>query len=349
MDKAQVWLRAETKPFEQRVALVPTDAAQLVRKGYSVVVEDSHQSIFSPKQYADVGCKIVAAGSWTDAPASTFVLGLKELPEKDFPLKARHIFFGHAFKEQRGWEQLLRRFKNGQGELLDLEYLVDDQGRRVAAFGYWAGFAGAAVAMLHWLKQTGPLQSYHNKNVLISQIRAGLGIGNTKELRAIVLGAKGRCGSGACDFFQAIDVPCEKWDIEETKGGGPFRKILDFPIFVNCVLTQTKMPPFLTRELIREHSNRTLRVIADVSCDPSSPFNSLPIYDQITSFTKPSVRVANDPSMDLIAIDHLPSLLPRESSEDFSGQLLPHLLQLATGSPVWERARDVFMSKSSGV
>ena len=37
----------------------------------------------------------------------------------------------------------------GGGALLDLEYLTDDHGRRLAAFGYWAGYVGAALAVLH--------------------------------------------------------------------------------------------------------------------------------------------------------------------------------------------------------
>ena len=55
--------------------------------------------------------------------------------------------FGHAFKGQRGAETLLGRFRAGGGRLYDIEYLVDEGGRRLAAFGYWAGFAGAAVSL----------------------------------------------------------------------------------------------------------------------------------------------------------------------------------------------------------
>jgi saccharopine dehydrogenase (NAD+, L-lysine-forming) len=42
-----------------------------------------------------------------------------------------------------------------------------------------------------------------------------------------------------------------------------------------------------------------------------------------------------------MAIDHLPSFLPRESSIDFSNQLLPHLqalLEEGATSAVWEQA-----------
>ncbi len=46
-----------------------------------------------------------------------------------------------------------------------------------------------------------------------------------------------------------------------------------------------------------------------------------------------------------MAIDNLPALLPRESSEDFAGQLLPALLQLdRIGTGAWARAKAEFDS-----
>jgi saccharopine dehydrogenase (NAD+, L-lysine-forming) len=44
------------------------------------------------------------------------------------------------------------------------------------------------------------------------------------------------------------------------------------------------MPPFLTRELLDKTEGRRLSAITDVSCDPNSAFNPLPIYDSITSW-----------------------------------------------------------------
>ena len=51
-----------------------------------------------------------------------------------------HVFFAHCYKNQEGWANLLIRFIKGSGTLLDLEFLLDDNGRRVAAFGRSAGF-----------------------------------------------------------------------------------------------------------------------------------------------------------------------------------------------------------------
>ncbi len=47
----------------------------------------------------------------------------------------------------------LRSFARGGGTLLDLEFLQDEKGRRLAAFGYHAGFAGAALALENWAWQ----------------------------------------------------------------------------------------------------------------------------------------------------------------------------------------------------
>jgi saccharopine dehydrogenase (NAD+, L-lysine-forming) len=48
--------------------------------------------------------------------------------------------------------------------------------------------------------------------------------------RVIVIGALGRCGSGAVDAALKVGVPDEnvlKWDMAETASGGPFPEILE--------------------------------------------------------------------------------------------------------------------------
>jgi saccharopine dehydrogenase (NAD+, L-lysine forming) len=51
--------------------------------------------------------------------------------------------------------------------------------------------------------------------------------------------------------------------------------------------------------------------------------------------------------MSVISIDHLPSLLPRESSEAFSSALLPSLLELKNRDTarVWTDAEKLFKEK----
>ena len=148
MTDLHLWLRHEVRSTERRTPVVPDDARRLVRGGVRLTVEESPQRIFPAAEYEAVGARIVPAGSWQSAPRDTVVLGLKELPDEPGELTHRHIFFGHAYKGQPGAVDLLRRFAAGGGALLDLEYLVDDRGRRLAAFGFWAGYLGAALAVL---------------------------------------------------------------------------------------------------------------------------------------------------------------------------------------------------------
>jgi len=44
------------------------------------------------------------------------------------------------------------------------------------------------------------------------------------------------------------------------------------------------MPPFVTRELLDKCPKRRLTAIGDVSCDPNSTNNPIPLYDAITSW-----------------------------------------------------------------
>lgn len=158
-----------------------------------------------------VGCTLVANNSWPSAPITTPILGLKELPSADTPLSHAHIQFAHCYKNQAGWSQHLSRFARGNGTLYDLEFLTDDTGRRVAAFGYHAGFAGAAVGALAFAAkvkgglQLDPLRPYVSEEGMVNDVREGLGA-YVKGLKIMVMGALGRCGGGAIDLFKKIGV-----------------------------------------------------------------------------------------------------------------------------------------------
>jgi saccharopine dehydrogenase (NAD+, L-lysine-forming) len=351
MSKAHIWLRAETKPHEQRTALSPKGAKVLIAAGFKVTVERSSQNIFHQDLYRQVNAELVPQGSWVDAPKEAIILGLKELPEDNFPLIHQHIYFAHAYKEQAGWQALLTRFKQGGGELFDLEYLVDTQQRRIAAFGYWAGFAGAALSVLTWANQqqniTPPLadiSSYPDKQQLLIDIKKAVNKLKTQP-KLFVIGARGRSGKGAVDLAKALSLDVAEWDLAETKKGGPFIEINQADIFVNCVLINQDLPPFITQELLNR-DDRKLSVIVDVSCDPYGSYNPLPIYQQCTTFKTPCLRIIDTKVLDLIAIDHLPSLLPKESSEDYGDQLLTHLLTLGdTSEGVWPEALALFKNK----
>ncbi len=347
-----LWIRAEQRENEQRVGIMPEGVAKLVANGFRVSVEQSRCRAVGIEGYKAAGAEIVSENSWPRAPLEAVIFGLKELPDDGAPLVHRHIMFGHAFKGQAEGSALLRRFRDGGGALYDLEYLTDESGQRVAAFGYWAGFAGAAVGLKVWVAQqagelVGPehVQTYPGKDALLADLMtdlsAALANGAVRP-NAIIIGALGRVGTGAGDLLTAMDLKTTRWDMKETASGGPFPEILDHSIFVNCVLASPNIPVFVPKPALS--APRRLSVISDVSCDPNSDYNPVPIYDHATTFDDPVIRVANKPKLDVTAIDNLPSMLPVEASRDYAGQLLPALLQLGRiDHSVWARAGEVFI------
>lgn len=342
-----LWVRAEQRPNEERVGLTPEGAGALIAAGIRVTVEQSSVRAIGIDGYIAAGCGIAPENSWPQAPADAIIFGLKELPEDGTALHHRHIMFGHAFKGQPAGQALLKRLKAGGGTLYDLEYLVDQNGRRVAAFGYWAGFAGAAVALKCWAAQqkgalAGPVAKYAGRAALLADLTAELP--SAQRPRAIIIGALGRVGTGAADLCTAMGMDVTKWDIAETASGGPFPQVLQHEIFLNCILARPGCPVFVPASAAHDGA-RNLTVIGDIACDPTSDFSPIKVYDRTTDWAAPALRVANNPVLDVTAIDNLPSLLPVESSIDYAAQLLPTLAQLgAIGSGVWARAHTEFLA-----
>ena len=346
-----LWVRAEQRAHEERVGLTPEGAAALVRAGIRVTVEASSVRAIGIDGYRAAGCEVGAENSWPDAPGDAVIFGLKELPEDGTPLRHRHIMFGHAFKGQPAGRVLLQRFRAGGGTLYDLEYLVDERGRRVAAFGYWAGYAGAAVALKCWAAQArggicGPVTRYDGKAELLADL--GAEFAGLERPRAIIIGALGRVGTGAADCLAALGVAVTKWDMAETAGGGPFPEVLDHEIFLNCILARPGCPVFVP--LAAKSGPRALRVIGDIACDPTSDFSPIKVYDRATDWEAPALRVWDSPPLDVTAIDNLPSMLPVESSQDYAGQLLASLLTLGDmEAGVWGRAKAEFQRNLGGI
>ncbi|MBB3986885.1 saccharopine dehydrogenase (NAD+, L-lysine-forming) [Sagittula marina] len=344
-----LWVRAESRANEERVGITPDGVRKLIAKGVQVTVEDSATRVLPTDDFANAGAAIAPDGSWPEAPRDALIFGLKELPEGDGPLPHRHIMFGHAYKNQTGAQDFLDRFTRGGGALYDLEYLVDPQGRRVAAFGYWAGYAGAAVSLLALAAQARsdtcpPVTTWKDAPAMRAEVASAI---DSQTLRAIVIGAKGRVGSGAKTLCEEVGVTVTPWDMAETAHGGPFPEVLAHDVFFNCILATPGVPQFVPADAGQR--DRALRVIGDIACDPTSPFNPVPVYDAATTWDRPATRVHDTPPLDVMAIDNLPSLLPLESSLDFAEQLLPHLATLdQIDSGVWGRAYDMFKKHSKG-
>jgi saccharopine dehydrogenase (NAD+, L-lysine-forming) len=345
-----LWLRREDKAGEWRVALTPAGARLLIQNGISVVVEKSAHRVFSDQEYQAAGASLTD-DHWWQAPAEAIILGLKELAEADTPISHTLIYFSHTFKGQDGAGNVLQRYTEGGGNLFDLEFLQDDQGRRIAAFGYWAGFVGAALGMLglaHYQQSNSPypaIDRFDSRQHLVDAVASAIG---SQARRVMVMGALGRCGTGATDLLRQLGqhIEISAWDLAEFSAvEKPIQQIIEHDVFINCVYLRERISPMVDPTLLAQ--NRRLKIISDVSCDPNNPDNPIAVYDATTSLHRPFVRANGSDSWPVYvqAVDHLPTLLPREASEEFAASLLPHLLEFLTSTQlpmVWRNAKRRF-------
>ena len=348
---AHFWLRSEIRPDEFRTPISPLGAKKLIKKGHVVSVEDCEKRVFCTLDYKKQGCQIVKKGSWVNNSKDIIVIGLKEI-DLNFKLRQKHIMFAHAYKKQKDSKQILSNFKKNSGVLYDLEYLTDFNANRVAAFGYYAGFSGAYAGLVVWInykkncfksKVKIPLSTTKKNIIIDAQKKLDFLISDRKvPPKIIIIGSKGRVGRGACDFLKSFDLDITEWDINETRNKKNFPEILSHDIFINCVLSSNKSIKFLNKSEIM--SERKLTLISDVSCDPGSDFNTIPLYNKPSSFNDPFQYIIKGKNPLIItAIDNLPAMLPKESSLDFENQLIPFLLDFdLDNNGVWLRAEKIF-------
>ncbi|OGL46685.1 MAG: hypothetical protein A2161_21940 [Candidatus Schekmanbacteria bacterium RBG_13_48_7] len=116
-----------------------------------------------------------------------------------------------------------------------------------------------------------------------------------------------------------------------------FKEYIPFlTILMNCIYWEPKYPRLVSKQNIKDlfkspHSP-ALRVIGDISCDVNgsiectlkctTPENPVYVYD---SKLDASIDGVKGMGPVILAIDHLPCELPKESSEFFSKSLLPYI------------------------
>ena len=119
-------------------------------------------------------------------------------------------------------------------------------------------------------------------------------------------------------------------------------------IMINGIFWDKRAPAFFTAEQMKNPDFR-IRVMADVTCD-IAPESSIPCTVRASSIANPvygyDLQTGTETapflsnSIDVMAIDNLPSEMPRDASRSFGDQFIHHILQelLRPDSAVIERA-----------
>lgn len=133
----------ETKtPIDNRVAISPQSAEKILkqrRKDISIALEKSENRCFKPTMYDYLGVET----DKEDMSDCDVLFGVKEVNINALIPNKHYFFFGHVAKMQEYNKPLLQAMVDKHITFTDYEYLTDEKGNRVCAFGWYAGVVGA--------------------------------------------------------------------------------------------------------------------------------------------------------------------------------------------------------------
>ncbi|MFH6984616.1 NAD(P)-dependent oxidoreductase [Marinoscillum luteum] len=141
MGKIKIALIKEGKvPKDKRVALTPYQARQVMERFPEVdlVAQTSDIRCFTDQDYLNEGIHVVDTVDDCD-----ILLGVKEVPIPNLIANKTYFFFSHTIKKQPYNQPLIREVISKKIRLIDYETLTDETGKRIIAFGRWAGIVGA--------------------------------------------------------------------------------------------------------------------------------------------------------------------------------------------------------------
>jgi saccharopine dehydrogenase (NAD+, L-lysine-forming) len=330
-----IFLRKEIYENEYRCPLVPNDINILCNYGFTIFVQSSETRCFTNYEFEKAGA-IITDKSW-DNFSNCLIIGIKELDNIDKLNSHTHVYFSHSYKNQNGANILLQYFKKSNSYLYDLEYFVNEQNKRLIAFGYYAGFIGAGLGLLQYLKKTNGnklsnLKYWNSSQEIIDNIN------NYKipdKISICIIGSTGRCGKGAQALFNTLGI-----NFIELSSQDPKTNLESYDIVVNCICLSK--PVGIWYDYTTPFYKNT--VIADISCDYTSLNNPIKLYNNRTTWEEPIFSY--NKLVDIIAIDNLPSLLPSESSAEFSSILTDLLLQYNCDlNGYWANNLETFKNK----
>ncbi|MEO0725635.1 MAG: NAD(P)-dependent oxidoreductase [Bacteroidota bacterium] len=299
-------IREGKTPPDTRVPLDPQQCALLRSEyGLDIVVQSSPIRIFTDEEYRAKGVPVVEYIGDRD-----LLLGVKEVPIEELIPGKTYSFFSHTHKEQVYNRPLLKAILDKHIHLIDYEVLTDKLGRRVIAFGYFAGVVGAHNGFWTYAQRTGAFELPRMRDLY--NYEEAKGVYQKLELPPIkiALTGTGRVSTGAAqvledmgirqvspgdflreDYDEPVYAQLVSRDYLRHKDGLPFDKLHFYQhpeqyvsafepfaetadMMLNGIYWDSRAPAFFSQEQMSLPEFK-IKVIADITCD-IAPVSSIP-------------------------------------------------------------------------
>jgi saccharopine dehydrogenase (NAD+, L-lysine forming) len=311
-------LKETREPKDNRTPLTPSQCAILKEENpdMQVYVQPCNFRCYTNDEYRYHGIELCDDLSHCDV-----LMGVKEIPPHLLIPDKTYFIFSHTIKKQPANRQLLKTVLEKNITLIDWETLVDANGKRLIAFGRWAGIVGA----YHALRMAGTkYQLFHMRQMSechnFAEAQDELQLAKLPPLK-IVLTGTGRVSNGAAfllnlahikrvsphqfcysQFDEPVYTQLTSADMYYRDGYDsfdpadyhlhpqlyqsafyPFTKVAD--IMINGIYWDERIPVFFTKEQMQEKDFR-INIIADITCD-IMPGASIPATLQPSSISNP--------------------------------------------------------------
>lgn len=314
----KIGILKETKtPQDNRVPLTPSQCAILKEENpeMEIYVQSCTYRCYTDDEYRYQGIEVKEDLSDCDV-----LLGVKEIPVEYLIPNKTYFIFSHVIKKQPHNKKLLQAVLEKNIRLIDWETLTDEKGKRLIAFGRWAGIVGAyhAIRMIGLRAKTfviKPMSECHN----FKEAQQEFSKINFPKLK-IVLTGTGRVSNGAAFLLNLLHIKkvspynfcynefeeivftqltsgdmyhkegAEKFDRDDFHAHPelyksnfyPFTKTSD--ILINGVYWDKRIPGFFSKEQMKE-KDFCIKQIADITCDVAP--SSVPSTLQTSTIEKP--------------------------------------------------------------
>lgn len=307
MRKIKIGLAREGKmPPDNRVALTPWEVIEIqnIFPSVEVLCQTSPFRCFPDESYRKLGIPVVES-----LEACDVILGIKEFKGKDLLMGKTYLFFSHTIKKQAHNREMLRQILQKNIRLIDYECLTDAYGKRVIAFGRFAGIVGAYNGLLGYglkynlyrIKRAHECENYIDlkneyKKIILPPVKimltghGSVGHGAQEVLEGVKIKEVTVSDFLNIDYREPVYVQLHSRDYHKRFDGGDFDReefhraphfyrsdFLRFArqadLFLNGTFWDFGSEPFFTREQMNS-KDFNIKVIADISCDIHGPIPS---------------------------------------------------------------------------
>lgn len=215
-------IKENKKPYDKRVAFGPGQLATIAEtaEGYfDFVVEPSSHRCFPESEYIDNGIEVTA-----DIEDCDILMGIKEVPIEFLIPNKIYFFFSHTTKKQENNRGMLQHILDNNITLIDYEGIRDEKGRRLVAFGRWAGIVGAYNGLWTYGKKSGLFDLKRANDCYdLQELKEELKKVNLPPIKMVITGT-GKVGRGVVEVLNHIDA-------REVTPGDLVSKYYEEPVF----------------------------------------------------------------------------------------------------------------------